>query len=202
MQLLAREASRLWSRIASIAGITDEGELTGSLAGKEFPVVSDARGEEMREAIAAAREAGDSVGGVIECAILGAPRALATDVWRHGKSHRRGCFRHSRGPRASSSARALAWRAFAAARITTPLRSKTARSSLRRTIAAAFSAVSRTACPRVPRGVQADAIHRTRAAERQFATMVPEKMAVTAATNPCIVPRAVPCVEAAAASAV
>ena len=54
LQILAREGITLVSRIASIAGITDEGELTGSLAGKEFPVVSDARGEEMREAIAAA----------------------------------------------------------------------------------------------------------------------------------------------------
>ena len=54
LQILAREGITVVSRIASIAGITDEGELTGSLAGKEFPVVSDARGEEMREAIAAA----------------------------------------------------------------------------------------------------------------------------------------------------
>ena len=56
LQILAREGITLVSRIASIAGISDEGELTGSLAGKEVPVVSDARGEEMREAIAAARD--------------------------------------------------------------------------------------------------------------------------------------------------
>ena len=132
LQILAREGITVVSRIASIAGISDEGELTGSLAGKEFPVVSDARGEEMRAAIAAAREEGDSVGGIIECAVFGAPAGLFS------------AFRRSR---ASSSARALAWRAFAAARITTPLRSKTARSSLRRTIAAAFLAASRTVCP-------------------------------------------------------
>ena len=76
LQILAREGITLVSRIASIAGISDEGELTGSLAGKEFPVVSDARGEEMREAIAAAREAGDSVGGVIECMVTGLPAGL------------------------------------------------------------------------------------------------------------------------------
>ena len=46
LQILAREGITLVGRIASIAGISDEGELTGSLAGKEFPVVSDARGEE------------------------------------------------------------------------------------------------------------------------------------------------------------
>ena len=81
LQILAREGITLVSRIASIAGITDEGELTGSLAGKEFPVVSDARGEEMREAIAQAREAGDSVGGVIECAIFGAPAGLGDPMF-------------------------------------------------------------------------------------------------------------------------
>ena len=81
LQILAREGITLVSRIASIAGITDEGELTGSLAGKEFPVVSDARGEEMREAIAQAREAGDSVGGVIECAVFGAPAGLGDPMF-------------------------------------------------------------------------------------------------------------------------
>ena len=81
MQLLAREGIAVVSRIASIAGITDEGELTGSLAGKEFPVVSDARGEEMREAIAQACEAGDSVGGVIECAVFGAPAGLGDPMF-------------------------------------------------------------------------------------------------------------------------
>ena len=81
LQILARDGITLVSRIASIAGISDEGELTGSLAGKEFPVVSDARGEEMREAIAAAREAGDSVGGVIECAVFGAPAGLGDPMF-------------------------------------------------------------------------------------------------------------------------
>ena len=147
LQILAREGITVVSRIASIAGITDEGELTGSLAGKEFPVVSDARGEEMREAIAQAREAGDSVGGVIECAIFGAPAGLGDPMF--GGMENRIAWRFSAFPRsrASSLARALAYRSCAAARITTPLRSKTARSSLRRTTAAAFSAASRTACP-------------------------------------------------------
>ena len=81
LQILAREGITVVSRIASIAGISDEGELTGSLAGKEFPVVSDARGEEMRAAIAAAREEGDSVGGIIECAVFGAPAGLGDPMF-------------------------------------------------------------------------------------------------------------------------
>lgn len=81
LQLLAREGITVISRIASIAGVADEGELTGSTAEKDFPVVSDVRGEEMRAAIEAARTEGDSVGGVIECAVLGVPAGLGDPMF-------------------------------------------------------------------------------------------------------------------------
>ena len=81
LQLLAREGIRMISRIASIGGVSDAGELTESTADKPFPVVSDARGEQMRAAIAAARAEGDSVGGVIECAVLGAPAGLGEPMF-------------------------------------------------------------------------------------------------------------------------
>ena len=81
LQLLAREGIAVVSRIASIAGICDEGELISSTADKEFPVVNDACGEKMRAAIAQAREEGDSVGGVIECAVFGAPAGLGDPMF-------------------------------------------------------------------------------------------------------------------------
>ena len=81
LQLLAREGITVISRIASIAGVADEGELTGSTAEKDFPVVSDVRGEEMRATIEAARTEGDSVGGVIECAVLGVPAGLGDPMF-------------------------------------------------------------------------------------------------------------------------
>lgn len=81
LQLLAREGITVISRIASIAGVADEGELTGSTAEKDFPVVSDAQGAEMRAAIEAARKEGDSVGGVIECAVLGLPAGLGDPMF-------------------------------------------------------------------------------------------------------------------------
>ena len=96
LQLLAREGIAVVSRIASIAGICDEGELISSTADKEFPVVNDACGEKMRAAIAQAREEGDSVGGVIEC-VRRAGRSWRPDVRRHGKSHRRRDFRYPGG---------------------------------------------------------------------------------------------------------
>ncbi len=75
-QLLAREGIEIISRIAEIAGIEDKGELTASTAGKAFPVVDDAAGERMQQAILAAKADGDSVGGIIECAVIGAPVGL------------------------------------------------------------------------------------------------------------------------------
>ena len=81
LQLLAREGIAVVSRIASIAGICDEGELISSTADKDFPVVNDACGEKMRAAIAQAREEGDSVGGVVECAVFGAPAGLGDPMF-------------------------------------------------------------------------------------------------------------------------
>ena len=81
LQLLAREGITVLSRIAAIGGIRDEGELTASTAEKAFPTVSDSAGEAMRSAIAAARAEGDSLGGVIECAVLGLPAGLGDPMY-------------------------------------------------------------------------------------------------------------------------
>lgn len=81
LQLLEREGITVISRIASIADVEDEGELLESTAEKPFPTVSDARGEQMRAAIAAAKAEGDSVGGVVECAVLGVPAGLGDPMF-------------------------------------------------------------------------------------------------------------------------
>lgn len=85
-QVLAGEGIRVGAHIRSIAGIedlpfqNDEIPLTAGLLEelrrKEFPVLDDDRGVEMRQAILAARSDRDSVGGVIECAVLGLPAGM------------------------------------------------------------------------------------------------------------------------------
>ena len=62
LQFLAREGIRIQAHIASIGSIRDEGDPFASVAEKEFPTLSDARGAEMRALIAEKREAGDSIG--------------------------------------------------------------------------------------------------------------------------------------------
>ena len=76
LQLLKKQGIEVISRIASIGSVEDVTPLTVSTADKPFPVVDDAVGETMRAEIAAAKAEGDSVGGIVECAVLGLPVGL------------------------------------------------------------------------------------------------------------------------------
>ncbi len=81
LQYLRQQGVEILSRIVSIGGISDEGALLSSTADKPFPTVSDARGEEMRRAILQAKAEGDSLGGVVECAVLGLPAGLGDPMF-------------------------------------------------------------------------------------------------------------------------
>ena len=81
LQFLAREGVRVVSRIAAVGNVIDEGELAASTAEKAFPTVSEARGQAMIEAIRAAKEAGESLGGVGECQVLGLPAGLGDPIF-------------------------------------------------------------------------------------------------------------------------
>ena len=81
LQLLERRGIRVWSHIASIGGIKDKGPWPASTEGREFPTLSPEREEQMRRAIADARAAGDSLGGVIECAVVGVPAGLGDPMF-------------------------------------------------------------------------------------------------------------------------
>jgi len=79
-QLLAERGVWVGAHISAIYGVTDAAlddvEALRGLAGKPFPVLNDARGEEMRQAILEAKNDLDSVGGSIECAVVGLPAGL------------------------------------------------------------------------------------------------------------------------------
>ena len=79
-QVLERKGVCVGAHISSIYGICDSplGELDEmkDVANKPFPVLNDAKGEEMRQAILEAKEQQDSVGGAIECGVWGLPAGL------------------------------------------------------------------------------------------------------------------------------
>lgn len=81
IQLLRKEGIEIISRIAEIGGVQDKGELSDSTAHKPFPVVDEAQGAAMRKRIAQAKAAGDSLGGIIECAVLGLPPGLGEPMF-------------------------------------------------------------------------------------------------------------------------
>ena len=87
-QILARKNIFVGAHLISVAGIADEAfplvpdaALFDEIAQKEFPVVNDALGCQMQEAILAASHAGDSVGGVIECAAVGFPAGIGNPMF-------------------------------------------------------------------------------------------------------------------------
>ena len=79
-QVLERKGVWVGAHISSIYGICDAplGELDEmkTVANKPFPVLNDEKGEEMRQAILEAKSQQDSVGGAIECAVWGLPAGL------------------------------------------------------------------------------------------------------------------------------
>ena len=80
-QFLAKEGIQVFARIAAIGSIADQGELTQPVSDKEFPVVSDLRGEEMKSLIVAKKGEGDSIGGIVECAVTGVPAGLGDPIF-------------------------------------------------------------------------------------------------------------------------
>ena len=84
MQLLEEDGIFVGAHIAKIHGVSDEAfdaanvekNLLDGLKNKPFAVISDAQGEKMKAEIAKAKENLDSVGGVIECAVLGMPPGI------------------------------------------------------------------------------------------------------------------------------
>ena len=80
LQLLRAEGISVVTRIAELGGIADEGKICAT-ADKPFPVVNDECGEEMKAAILSAKAEGNSVGGVIECAVSGCPAGIGDPVF-------------------------------------------------------------------------------------------------------------------------
>ena len=85
---LQRRGLQIGTHISRLAGIPDRGFADFAsdfavLEGRRFPVLDEAAGERMQEAILSAKEAGESVGGVLETAVTGLPAGLG-EPWFDG----------------------------------------------------------------------------------------------------------------------
>ena len=203
LQLLRRRGITVISRIAAIGGGTDTAPLTASTAEKPFPVVEDAAGEAIRAAIAASKAEGDSVGGIIECAVLGLPVGLGGPL-----------FDGMEGKIASIifGIPAVKGIEFGAGFAAAALRGSENNDAF--TVENGTVKTVTNHCGGILGGITNGMPLTFRTAfkptpsiakEQQsvnLTSLTPETLRVQGRHDPCIVPRAVPCVEAAAAVAV
>lgn len=82
-QILAHRGIRIGAHLYAVGTVLDEpfplepdGDLFRSVAAKELPVLSDSALEAMKEEILSAASEGDSVGGIVECAVTGFPAGI------------------------------------------------------------------------------------------------------------------------------
>lgn len=83
MQMLAQKGIVIAARILSVGSVTDETpfDSPAALQGRAFPVLDEAAGARMQQEILNARAAGDSVGGVIECVVSSVPAGLGAPMF-------------------------------------------------------------------------------------------------------------------------
>jgi chorismate synthase len=89
LQVLRHRGITIAAHIAAIGGIADvlldpvglRRETLEGLTHLEFPVLDAGAGEAMEHAIENAKHQGDSLGGIIECAVLGLPAGLGDPIF-------------------------------------------------------------------------------------------------------------------------
>ena len=89
VQLLAQKGIYIGAHIVSIGNVSAaffdpvnvKKEHVQEVAEKEFPVIADDAGELMKDAVEAARDASNSLGGRIECAVVGLPVGLGAPMF-------------------------------------------------------------------------------------------------------------------------
>ena len=211
LQVLRRRGITIAAHIAAIGGIADapldpaqpDREVLEGLGRLEFPVLDAGAGEAMKGAIEEARSQGDSLGGIVECAVLGLPPGLGDPIF-DGMENRIarlvfgipavkglefGAGFAAAGMRGSLHNDAFYWEQGA-------VKTRTNRhGGILGGITTGMPLVFRAAVKPTPSiGKAQESVN--------LLTGEPAELAVKGRHDPCIVPRAVPCMEAAAAIAV
>lgn len=89
LQMLKRRGIEVAAHIASVAGEADRPfdpmgesvETMDALKRAPFPVLDEKAGERIRKVILQAKEEGDSVGGIVECLVTGVPAGLGEPMF-------------------------------------------------------------------------------------------------------------------------
>ena len=213
LQWLQEKGIRIGAHIYSIGAVKDMpfdpvgsdagGEDPFAAVGKEFPVIDADRGEAMKSLIAGVKGDGDSIGGIIECMICGLPAGVGSPLF--GSIESRIC----QSVFAVPAVKGVEFGAgFAAAGMLGSENNDPYRMSGDKVItvtnnhggilgglSSGMPIVVRTAVKPTPSiGIKQESVN--------LETMENTELIVKGRHDPCIVPRAVPCIEAAVAIAV
>lgn len=202
-QLLRREGIEIISRILALGGVRDEGELRASTAGRAFPVVNAERGEEMTARILQVKALGDSVGGIIECRALHLPAGLGDPMFG-GMENRISAIvfgipavkgiEFGAGFAASEMTGSASNDAFVIENGAVTTATNNCGGILGGISDGAPLVFTAAIKPTPSIALEQDSV--------DMQTMQPVKLRIQGRHDPCIVPRAVPCIEAAAAVAI
>lgn len=93
-QMLARKGITVAAHIREIGGIGDDplpvlpdAELLNSIAQKPLPVLNDESGRRMQECVERVRAQKDSVGGIVECVAIGIPDGMGEPMFDGMENH-------------------------------------------------------------------------------------------------------------------
>ena len=208
MQWLEDRGVTIRAHIASVGEIEDAplfedaAQKEPAFVNESFPVVDEKQGEKMKELIARTKENGDSVGGVIECAVTGIPAGAGSPLF--GSIESRLCealfaVPAVKGVEFGAGFKASAW---TGSRNNDPfeisggqVRTVTNHhGGILGGLASGMPIVFRAAMKPTP----------SIALEQKSVDLMTMKSAalkISGRHDPCIVPRAVPCIESAAAAA-
>ena len=203
LQLLEREGITVMARIAAIGGIRDESPFAAPVGDKSFPVSDDAAGARMLEAIADAKSQGDSLGGIIECIVTGLPAGLGDPMFDGMENRIAAAVFGIPAVKGLEFGDGFALAAMTGSAANDPFCMQEEAVVTETNHCGGILGGITNGMPLVFRV----AIKPTPSIGKpqrtvDLRTMTDAELAVTGRHDPCIVPRAVPCVEAAAAIAV
>jgi len=211
IQLLKAQEIEVAAHIASIGGVSDtlfdmtdvNADDFRALRANAFPVISAGRGEEMQKVIEEARAAGDSVGGVIECAVIGLPAGLGDPMFDGMENRMASIVFGIPAVKGVEFGNGFACAALRGSENNDPfytdgetVRTKTNNhGGILGGISSGMPLVFRAAIKPTPSiSIEQDSVSLSKLENR--------KLTIKGRHDPCIIPRAVPCIEAAAAIAV
>ena len=203
LQLLEKEGISVRARVRSIGEGVDDSPFLSPVDQSDFPAVSPEKAEGMKQTIAQAREAGDSVGGVIECVAEGLPAGLGDPMFGGMENRIAAIVFGIPAVKGIEFGLGFEVARLRGSQVNDPftvedgrVRTKTNRAGgilggitdgMPLVFRAAFKPTPSIAAPQESVNLQ---------------TLSPESLTVAGRHDPCIVPRAVPCVESAAAIAI